>query len=242
MSLAKPALILNAPTGQAVRFVLKGARLPRASTTLLTSAFRAAALSALHAHTGSRESLLLSGHRADGSPAQGHNHAYYLPQFEGDDQPHGLLVVSPNSRFFAEDLSALESVRMIRWAGPSTRTSIELADADDRSCFQVATKWISVTPYAPLRRFWGTSGKRHLTPDRQLASELASRVPEAKGVEMHILSETRALLRLPSNNISARPAWQRAFEMELELPTPICGPIALGHSSHFGLGLFVPAD
>ncbi len=41
-----------------------------------------------------------------------------------------------------------------------------------------------------------------------------------------------------SDDGGRRPA---AF-FRLTFPTPVAGPIALGHSSHFGLGLFIPAD
>jgi CRISPR-associated protein Csb2 len=33
-----------------------------------------------------------------------------------------------------------------------------------------------------------------------------------------------------------------AGSFRLEFPRPVRGPIALGHNSHFGLGLFAPAD
>lgn len=37
-----------------------------------------------------------------------------------------------------------------------------------------------------------------------------------------------------------RVAGNRAFGFRLTFPEPVSGPVALGHSSHFGLGLFVP--
>jgi hypothetical protein len=114
MSLAQPAAALAIPRGQALRFALRGPRLPRASATLPAEAFRAAALSALHAATGGQESFLLSGHRIDGSPGEGHRHAFYLPLFSGVDELDGLLVVSPYERFNPEEVAALSAVRAIR--------------------------------------------------------------------------------------------------------------------------------
>jgi CRISPR-associated protein Csb2 len=239
MSLAYPAEILAAPTGQVLRYALRGASLPRASTTLAAGAFRAAVLSALHAITGGRESFLLSGHDAKGAPGQGHRHAYYLPLFSGDNELIALLVVSPYERFSLEEVEALTSVRAIRWGGPSTKVSVELLDPDDRSCFQVATRWVSATPYAPPRRHWGTSGKHHLAPDRQLLDELSKILPNLKDAEVTTLSTTRARIRL-TPNAAPRPQWQLAFNFEFSSGSSICGPIALGHSAHFGLGLFVP--
>jgi CRISPR-associated protein Csb2 len=239
MSLAYLAEALASPPGQVLRYALRGAPLPRASATLAAGAFRAAVLSALHAATGGRESFLLSGHDAKGIPDRGHRHAYYLPLFAGQNDLTGLLVLSPHERFSAREVDALAAVRAIRWGGASTRTSVELLDLDDRSCFQVATRWISATPYAPLRRHWGTSGKRHLAPECQLADELSKALPSSKITDVKSLTTTRARLRL-GRNAPSRPQWQLAFNYELRLESPLCGPIALGHSCHFGLGLFMP--
>jgi len=239
MSLAYPAEILAAPRGQVLRYALSGASLPCTSTTLAAGAFRAAVLSALHAVTGGQESFLLSGHDEKGAPDKGHRHAYYLPLFSGDSELTGLLVVSPYERFKSEEVEALSSVRAIRWGGPSTKVSVELLDSDDRSCFQVASRWISATPYAPLRRHWGTHGKHHLTPDRQIIDELTKALSGFQSAGVTTISSTRARLRLASNG-QRRPQWQLAFNFEFRSALPICGPIALGHSSHFGLGLFVP--
>jgi CRISPR-associated protein Csb2 len=241
MSLVFPAEVLTSPPGQVVRFALQGPPLPRRSATLATEAFRAAALSALHATTGDRDSFLLSGHDAQGSADRGHRHAYYLPLFSGEDQLTGLLVVSPQAKFNVQEMDALKAVRAIRWGGPATRTAVELLDADDHSAFQVATRWVSLTPYAPLRRFWGTSGKRHLSPERQLSAELATIFPNLAKVKVKTIGSTRARVRL-ARNAPERPEWQLAFNLEIQFPQPICGPVVLGHSSHFGLGLFVPAE
>jgi CRISPR-associated protein Csb2 len=32
------------------------------------------------------------------------------------------------------------------------------------------------------------------------------------------------------------------YRIRLTFGDPVCGPVALGHSSHFGLGLFVPEE
>jgi CRISPR-associated protein Csb2 len=239
MSLAQPPEAFTQPRGQVFRFALRGASVPPSSATLVAEAFRAAVLSSLHAITGGRDSFLLSGHDARGVPDNVHRHAYYLPTFDRDDGLEGILVLSPKDRFSLEEADALKAVKAIRWAGPSTRTSVEMLDSDDTSCFQVASNWISATPFAPCRRFWGTSGKHHLTPERQLASELNKLVPGLQ-VAAEIESEILVRLRLAEKSRLSRPQWQRAFQIRCRTSVPICGPIVLGHSCHFGLGLFVP--
>jgi CRISPR-associated protein Csb2 len=117
---------------------------------------------------------------------------------------------------------------------------VELLDPDDRACFQVARHWRSATPYAPPRRFWGVAGKRHHDPERQAERELQAQVPAAGEVRARILGACRARLRLPPGEAPKRPMYQPAFDLLLEMDAPICGPLALGYSNHFGLGLFLP--
>lgn len=42
--------------------------------------------------------------------------------------------------------------------------------------------------------------------------------------------------------LSQRRATKRGFLLHLAFPRPVTGPIAIGHSSHYGLGLFRPGD
>ena len=240
MSLARPSDALVKPQGQAFRYSLRGPRLPRFSATLPADAFRAAVLSALHATTGGRESFLLSGHGPDGLPAREHRHAFYLPLFSGVDELDGLLVVSPYERFNQDEVAALSAVRAIRWGGPATRTAVELLDPDDRSCFQVSRRWRSATPYAPPRRFWGTAGKHHHDPERQIVRELQTHLPNVGEINVRLLGTCQARLRLPPGDAPKRPLYQSAFDLVLETAVPICGPLALGHSNHFGLGMLLP--
>jgi hypothetical protein len=113
MSLAKPATELSAPKGHIVRFSFSGAKRRVAITTTIAETFRSAALSALHAITGIRNSFLLSGHRDDRKPDDQHRHAYYLPQFN-DGELVGLLVVSPHERFSNDEIEALRMGRRLQ--------------------------------------------------------------------------------------------------------------------------------
>lgn len=241
MSLVKAPREIHAPTGQIVRYVFAGGKPPIHAAVAVASAFRAAALSALHATTGTRESFLLSGHRADGSVDRSHEHAYYLPQPGKDGTLVAMLVVSPRFRFSSSELAALEVVKALRWNGPGASLSLDLLSSDDTAPIQVASRWVSATPYVPLRRFWGTHGKRHLTPERQLFAELKEARAVERLKEVSVESWGDILVRDYNQGMRGRSgSARRAFKIEFELPEPVCGPIALGHSCHFGLGLFTP--
>lgn len=115
--------------------------------------------------------------------------------------------------------------------------------------------WRSMTPYVPPRHAFDSRGKpkNGESPLEQLHRELQQRgftaaevIPsnfnneaisddqplEAEWVKVHGKSE-----KSHASNLS-----KRAYRFRLTFPEPVSGPIALGHSSHFGLGLFVPAD
>jgi len=231
------------PGGQIVRFSFVG-KLPSSRMVVAVGqAFRASALSALHVLTGSKKSFLLSGHRPDGAPDDRHEHAYYLSQVDTRGRVTGMLVVSPRARFDSEELEALKMVRAIQWDGPSTRLSVELVDDDDEGARVVSGRWVTRTLYVPIRRFWGTHGKHHLTPDRQLVRELEAcgcrpvngRVDVRPGEKVWVRS-------VAPSTMGARVVLykRRGYYCEFAVDRPICGPVALGHSCHFGLGQFQP--
>lgn len=244
MSLIKLADELQNPTGQIVRYALRGPHPPIAATVAVAAAFRSAVLSSLHATTGSKESFVLSGHHPDGKPDKEHRHAYYLPQPDETGRIRELLVVSPFDRFIPEELTALQTVQALQWNGPSTKTRIELLESNDRSTIRLARRWVSLTPYVPSRRFWGTHGKHHLTPDKQVSSELKRVIPQSAIEEVKLTPWSDVRVRVaPSSmaNCPDTPARRLAYGVEFTVVAPLCAPIALGHTCHFGLGQFVAA-
>lgn len=118
------------------------------------------------------------------------------------------------------------------------------------------TEWESLTPYVPPRHAFDRRGKPKVneSPEAQLVQELerlgikptsieyldiqnetlsGSEQPDGEWVKVHAPKKGR---NSPSNTN------KRGFRFRLTFPKPITGPIALGHSAHFGLGLFVPVN
>lgn len=243
MSLVKSASDFQKPSGQIVRYALARPFPSIVSTVAVAEAFRGAVLSVFHAKSRMKDSFLLSGHYADGRPDKDHRHVYYLPKPDQSGRIQELLVVSPLDRFSKEELTALESVKMLRWNGPSARTGLELLDSDDHSELKLANRWVSLTPFVPIRRFWGTAGKRHLTPDKQISAEIVAAGCESAIEKINLNHWGTVSVRLAHasrTKLSDTPARRTAYRVEFRSRHPLCGPIALGHSCHFGLGLFVP--
>lgn len=245
MSLIKSMSELTKPTGQIVRYAFLGPYPPITATVGAAEAFRSAALSALHATSGSKASFLFSGHHDDGAVSTEHRHAYYLPRPDKNNQIRELLVVSPWGRFSQEELTALQTVRAIQWNGPSTKTSLELLDIDDSSTIRLACHWVSLTPYVPMRRFWGMHGKRHLTPDKQISSEIVQIIPETIIENIELKQWTNIRVRIAPHSrtkLPDTPLCRIAYFVEFKCKEPLCAPVALGHSSHFGLGQFIALE
>lgn len=231
-------------TAQLARFSLQGPNLPPAYAAVrVAEAFRQGCLSAYQTLTGTRESFVLSGHRPDGRPDDSHEHAYYLAQPNSAGLISELIVASPVAPFEETELAALRLVRALQPGGPRSRLDIALITEHSDSEQLVAHYWSSLTPYVPPRRFWGTSGKHHLTPEKQLAKEflLSTGVPcEVEAVEM--ISD-QVSVRVGSIRREGAPPPQgrrHAFHVQIRTEQPVCGPLVFGHSAHFGLGQFRP--
>jgi len=104
-----------------------------------------------------------------------------------------------------------------------------------------AARWRSTTPFVPPRH---QKGEWDEFLHKEVSRELASRgLPAAEARECEgdwqSFVRYRPTRRFAPSHPDRRPAGRGAF-LELVFPEPVPGPIALGHLSHFGLGLFTP--
>jgi CRISPR-associated protein Csb2 len=104
-----------------------------------------------------------------------------------------------------------------------------------------ARVWKTLTPYVPSRHVFGRNGKPKAghSVETQLADDLgALGFPSA---EITAADGNSAWVKVHVPKKSAQTnAMKRGFHATLTFSQPIKGPLALGNSSHFGLGLFVP--
>lgn len=245
MTLARRAQVFTESSGQVVQFSLNGSHLPPlVKTVRVAEAFRSAVLAAFQVVSGNRESFVLSGHEANGKPDHGHRHGFYLPVPDEDGKIVSVYVVSPVERFSMAEMEALKLIRVLQWNRPSTRTRVDLISDDDSTLNQVAATWSTITPYVPPRRFYGTPGKHHLTPEKQLVAELTQVTPGIYQVEeLRKVSDWLVDTRVPNQPNGVRQrlnARRQGFYVRFRATAPLCGPVLLGHSTHFGLGQFRP--
>lgn len=193
------------------------------------------------------------GKDANDEPLKGHRHTEFMAWCE-EGQPTRLLVWRGSRAFDAEEQEAilLAASRDVSWAAAGS-------DADewkvrvvplDRAVpappgfdGQAAIVWESVTPYVPPRHHLRGGKER----ERESMAEQVRRELQRRGITAHVEVEPAAPPAWVSVHVPRREANKRAFigdrrgqALRLRFSSPVSGPIRLGHSSSFGLGLFRP--
>jgi CRISPR-associated protein Csb2 len=201
-----------------------------------------------------REAIaLMTGKDANGEPLKGHRHTEFLVWCE-DDQPTRLLVWRGSRAFDFEEQKAilLAAAHDVSWAAAgsdSDEWKVRLVPLDravppPRGFDDTSAKvWESVTPYVPPRHHLRRGKEREAeSMARQIRREVQGR-GIAQDVEVELLGTPQWV----AVHVPRREAKKRAFigdrrgqMVRLRFDTPVVGPIRLGHSSSFGLGLFRP--
>jgi CRISPR-associated protein Csb2 len=199
-----------------------------------------------------QQALLLSGRDFEGLPAKGHRHASLL--LYGDAETPSRLCL-----WRAEPFNDTEQRAILNAAN----TPLPLNHKDDPWTLNLVPldklvaapngldgktthrQWRTLTPYVPPRHVFGRSGKEKsgCSVIEQLLEELSERGFDTAGLRTESsdigwvnLHRNKSALGGRTNNN------KRGYKAELNFPEPVKGPISLGHSCHFGLGLFVPVD
>lgn len=239
---------------------------PRAIVRL-TSRFRGAAISELtkakmgdpkaswsRAPADVREAMAeMTGKDANGKPLQGHRHAEFFGWFE--DGAATRLLAWRDGRAFDEDEQAAllrAAAREFSWAtaGPDADSwKVRLVPLDRAVSpppgfdGAAARCWESVTPYVPPRHHL-RGGKERVRESllEQIRRELALRgFGGAEQVEVKSIGAPAWVsVHMPQRSRRAVHGDRRGHRLRLTSPEPIGGPLRLGHSSSFGLGLFGP--
>lgn len=199
----------------------------------------------------------LSGKDAEGKILQGHQHVYYaLWPDPATNQPARLIA------WRSKDFKDSELAALLAAAQPPLSLGYNRSKDDDRrnpwtihlipldSCVSIPAGfdsrqrfnvWRSVTPYVPPRHVFDRKGrvKAGESVEEQIAMEVRNLgLPECKVAKD---SEDRWIkVHQSKNEGNSSNTSKRGFYLSLHFQEPVAGPLALGLSSHYGLGLFVP--
>ncbi len=197
----------------------------------------------------------MAGKDPNGQPLKGHRHTEFLTWCE-NGRPTRLLVWRDALVFDANEQEAilLAAARDISWStarSTADEWKVRLIPLDGAVSAppgfdgQASIVWESVTPYVPPRHYL-RGGKRR---EKECIEEQVRRELGQRGVAMaeNVIVETLGGPKWVSVHVPRRAAQQRESigdrvgqSLRLRFPVPVLGPIRLGHSSSYGLGLFRP--
>ena len=214
---------------------------------------------------------VFSGKGVDGKPLTGHCHAYYLPTDEDGDGRIDHLTIIAEMGFGPLEVKALDKMRRLKrdQGDPINLVLLALGQVSTNAVvglMRPSAIWISATPFLATRHPKANGRKRDqpslLGPESQRAfarfvlGEELSRLRERRPDIPEPLSIGPLNDEHQCGAHNLRPIQFKRFRQKrsddggrraagafrIEFSEPVRGPICLGHSSHFGLGLFVPSS
>lgn len=199
----------------------------------------------------------MTGKDSQAEPLRGPRaHAEFLLWWDGD-VPTRLLVWRGARPFDVDEQNAIlrAAAHELSWApaGSDAETwKIKLIPLDTAVApppgfdGQQATTWRTLTPYVPPRHYLrGGKVRESETIENQIRRELAARgyTSDTGLLTVEEIGQPSwVAVHVPRRQLDQRPfiGDRRGYMLRLSLDVPIFGPLRLGHSSSFGLGLFVP--
>lgn len=209
-----------------------------------------------------KPSFALSGHAEDKNVvANNHQHAFYLAKPDEADGGRSLsrLVIWCEHGFTQQEVNALMSVETLRWADarfPARPILLHMSRELPES--PIAKRWKSQTPFVPPRYWYRKKVAEGRVRDGHSPEDQIIRCLTDNGIDVDCQAKrlgadsNRAWdvckVHLPKSarkkNASNSQTNHRIgvfIEVEFDEPTRLSVP-AMGHSCHFGLGQFVPAN
>lgn len=215
------------------------------------------------------KSEVLSGKDASGNPLKGHGHAYYLPTDEDGDGRLDHLTIFAVRGFCTDELCAFDRLSELRTGRQAEENHpvrvllLGMGVLEEFNCpvLQESNVWVSATPYVATR-YAKTRGRQRI--------DLRCPQARADFLIADLRAQLRALRQEIVDRVNVKPLWDQNYvfligsrwrpiqfkrfrrkvsddggrrltgAFRLEFPQPVRGPMVLGWSSHFGLGLFLP--
>ena len=255
------AITFSGPGGvhrlSVARYLLQGKVLPPVTQTLMLGHHARRAAMSWYRRLYHRDPPPVLSGKQEGMPLQGHRHAFYLATDEDGDGSLDHLTIWAREGFTKEELEALASIPELKWGeAEEARVRLTLLGFGDDALarrmaprlFGPSRRWASATPFVLVRhvklRRELVDGQHRVrileSPVDQLRRELQNRGYEVEGVRVRDHAPDRQhWVRFRRHRPSGPPPAGGAYGFELEFPTEVTGPLALGYGCHFGLGLFL---
>jgi hypothetical protein len=202
------------------------------------------------------EFSLLSGKDEYGKPLTGHQHAAFFLIPDEDGKP-SRLICWRKEPFTTEEQHAIlaASEKPLKWNFDSDGWKLRLVPLPNetplphgKNIFGESAVWKTLTPFVPELHAFARNGKPKsgYEIETQINDALAKLgLPNAEVTIPASQNEPSQWVKIhcPLRERNAQTNDdRRAFHIGLKFKQKIHGPLFLGHSSHFGLGLFAPEE
>jgi len=201
----------------------------------------------------------LSGKDDEGRPRTGHQHAYFLPADEdGDGRLDHLTIFAPMG-FNDLECQAINRLRQLSFEDGERLQLLLIGLGKERDfrtpLLDESTVWVSATPFVVTRYPKLRGAKRDRPEDyaspqifacHVLIQELKRReLPEVVSIGFENLIGVHKLRSIQFKRFRSRKRGDDGGNrptggFRITFTKPVRGPLCLGHSCHFGLGLFFP--
>ena len=243
-----------------VRYAVVGTVRPSIVDTLRVGDMaRSACMSKYGKKKNGDVSATFSGKDGGGNPLSGHQHAFYLPTYETQYQEIDHLTIVASKQFDKDELDALFSLRRLyKRNAADVHLVFQGCGTPDNfpkvPILQESRIWESATPVVLSRhikyRRSGSEIRQIGGPEEQIRDEIEKRYGISDALKNITIDQDQTGMRNTSHRPSDFFRWRRhgsvgdgrSYKVQLEFKEPIKGPITLGYSSHFGLGMFVPKE
>jgi CRISPR-associated protein Csb2 len=231
------------------------------SAAILTNRFRGRAINILSGGSWStataerKEAIaLFAGKGADKMPLEGHRHAFFALWFDPATRKASRLLVWRRTPFSHEEQKALVKAAEAPmslgynekgkdpWSVYLVPLDSIVAAPPGFDLTQRFSVWKTMTPFVPPQHIYDRHGneKRGKSLKAQILGELQNH-GYPTGVTIEVLrSQWVKVHQSRSDHRENTNTEKRGHLLRLTFLEPIAGPIALGHSCHFGLGLLIP--
>ena len=232
------------------------------SAAILTNRFRGRAIKILSGGSWGRASTaektaiaLFTGKDANSEPVQGHRHAFFALWFDPATGKAARVLVWRRKPFsHNEQRALLEAAQRPLSLGYNARGKdpwrVHLVPLDDTVSpplgfdpIRQFAVWETMTPFVPPQHIYDRHGKEK--PGKSLRSQIFNELQNhgfsASDVSVELLRSQWVKIHQPRSERGDKTnTAKRGHRLRITFTDPIAGPVALGHSCHFGLGLFVP--
>jgi CRISPR-associated protein Csb2 len=245
------------PPTQIVQFAIGGRVFPPLRYWLrITERFRGIVLRILKERNGGSYNglSLITGKNADDTALVGHQHAAFFLIPDSQGKPSRLICWRKASFTDEEQIALLAAAEVpLTWDFGSDDWKLRLVPLPvetplppGKDIFGESVVWETLTPFVPPLHIFGRNGKpkRGCEIETQIKKILSFCELPTASVTVPSPSDAPAQwvkVHRPHHSRNEQTNDdKRAFRIRLRFEKSVKGPFFLGHSCHFGLGLFVP--